>query len=157
MRQHSRFHLASTSAAAVGLSVAAGVSSAVTVAIIGRFGVQIGVFPALVFTSTVGMLGTVAALLFVPKGFDQFFAGLRAPRWMWMSGLLGTFFGTAIIFAGPRVGITATIALAIAGQIGAGVIIDRFGIFGMSRIALTRSRILAIVLLAGGSLLALHR
>ena len=70
-------------------------------------------------------------------------------------GPLATLFGLSI-FAGPRIGITSTIALAIAGQVASGAIIDHFGAFGLAKIpASTRARVISVLLLAGGSTLTL--
>ncbi len=143
--------------AAVGLSLVAGAANAGMIAVVGRFGVRIGILPALAFTSTIGAVAAIAALPLIHRGFHQLLAGFRAPAWMWFAGLLGTLFGFSIIFAGPRIGTTPTIALAIAGQVAVGATIDRFGIFGLARIGLTPPRILAILLLIGGSVLTLHR
>ena len=40
-----------------------------------------------------------------------------------------------ITFAQPRIGATATIGILIAGQLVMGAVIDRFGLFGVDRIA----------------------
>jgi len=57
----------------------------------------------------------------------------------------------------PRIGTTATIALLVAGQLVAGTVIDRFGLFGFERIALSGPRVLGIALLAAGAALTLKR
>ena len=49
-------------------------------------------------------------------------------------GLLVVF---SITFAQPRIGATTTIGILIAGQLAMGVLIDRFGLFGVER---SRSR-----------------
>jgi len=148
--------LAPGSAAVVGLSFVAGAINGVIIAVVGRFGVRIGILPALAFTSAVGAVAAIASLPLIDKGFRRLLAGFRAPAWMWLAGLLGPLFGFSIILAGPRIGITPTIALAVAGQIAVGAIVDRFGIFRLARIRLTPSRILAILLLIVGSVLTLH-
>jgi transporter family-2 protein len=57
----------------------------------------------------------------------------------------------------PRLGATATIALLISGQLAMGAAIDRYGWFGVERVALTWPRALGILLLAAGAALALRR
>jgi len=45
----------------------------------------------------------------------------------------------------------------VAGQLVAGTVIDRFGLFGFERIALTWPRALGIAMLAAGAALTLRR
>ena len=62
-----------------------------------------------------------------------------------------------ITFAGPRIGTAATIGLLIAGQLVMGAVIDRFGLFGLDRMALHWPRVLGIVLLGVGAALSLKK
>jgi transporter family-2 protein len=57
----------------------------------------------------------------------------------------------------PRIGVTATIGLLIAGQLAMGAAIDRYGWFGVERVPLTWLRVLGVLLLAAGAVLALRR
>ena len=73
------------------------------------------------------------------------------------------FIGTAIVVVlaitvvTPRIGATATIGLLIAGQLAMGVLIDRYGWFGVEQVPLNWPRIVGVLLLAVGALLALRR
>ena len=69
-------------------------------------------------------------------------------------GLLVVF---SITFAQPRIGATSTIAILIAGQLVMGVVIDRFGLFGVEQIALSWTRLLGVGLLAAGAALSLAK
>ena len=62
--------------------------------------------------------------------------------------VLGTFIVFTITVVSPRIGTTATIALLVTGQLAAGTAIDRYGLFGFERIALSLPRALGIALLA---------
>src|SRR5579859_766042 len=104
-------------AVAIGLSLLAGAANGATIAVLGRFGVRIGVIPAVAFASTVGAIAAIATLPLVRNGVSGFATAFRVPRWMWMAGVIGPIFGVSVVFAGPRIGITPTIALAIAGQV----------------------------------------
>ena len=57
----------------------------------------------------------------------------------------------------PRIGATATIGLLIAGQLAMGVLIDRYGWFGVEQVPLDWPRIVGVLLLAVGALLALRK
>ena len=76
---------------------------------------------------------------------------------MWIGGLMGLTVVTAITFAQPRIGATATIGILIAGQILMGAIIDRFGLFGVQQIAISPVRTIGIALLGIGAALSLVR
>ena len=62
------------------------------------------------------------------------------------------------IEGGPLLGIVIlTIGLLIAGQLAMGVLIDRYGWFGVEQVPLSWPRVLGVLLLAVGALLALRR
>lgn len=63
----------------------------------------------------------------------------------------------SITFAQQRIGATATIGILIAGQLAMGAVIDRFGLFGVERIAISPPRGVGIVLLGIGAALSLVR
>ena len=69
--------------------------------------------------------------------------------------------GVLVVFSitvcAPRIGATATIGILIAGQLAMGVVIDRFGLFGVEQVELTWPRLLGVALLAVGAGLALYR
>jgi transporter family-2 protein len=69
-------------------------------------------------------------------------------------GLLVVF---TITYAGPRIGVAATVGILIAGQLVMGAAIDRWGLFGSQQIRLHWPRLLDIVLLAVGSALSLRK
>ena len=61
---------------------------------------------------------------------------------------MGVFIVFSITVAGPRIGIVATTAFLIAAQFGLAAAIDRYGWFGVERVATTWPRIVGIALLA---------
>jgi transporter family-2 protein len=63
----------------------------------------------------------------------------------------------AITVGPPRIGVTATIAIVIAGNLVSAALIDRFGLFGVERVGVTWPRVLGFVLLALGAALTLKR
>jgi bacterial/archaeal transporter family-2 protein len=142
---------------AVALAVLAGLAGSVQVAVMGRFGGRIGVFEALSFSTAVQLLFSLLLLLAARGGIGGLHHVFRTPAWMWIGGLMGLTVVTAITFAQPRIGATATIGILIAGQILMGAIIDRYGLFGVDRIAISPVRALGIVLLGIGAALSLVR
>ena len=72
--------------------------------------------------------------------------------------MLGTFIVFTITVESRRgSGRPRQIALLVAGQLAAGAAIDRYGLFGFERIALSWPRALGIALLAAGAALTLKR
>ena len=142
---------------AVALAVLAGLAGSVQVAVMGRFGGRIGVFEALSFSTAVQLAFSLALLLTVRAGFGGLGGVFKTPSWMWIGGLMGLTVVTAITFAQPRIGATATIGILIAGQILMGAVIDRFGLFGVEQIALSPVRVAGIALLGIGAALSLVR
>jgi bacterial/archaeal transporter family-2 protein len=145
------------SAIAVALSIAAGMAGSVQVAVMSRFGDRVGILEALAFAALGTALITAVVLLVVRHSFDGYAAAARQPPWLWIGALMGAIVVFSITFAGPRLGTAATIGLLIAGQLAMGAAIDRFGLFGVDRIALHWPRVIGIVLLAAGAALSLRK
>jgi transporter family-2 protein len=145
------------SSLAVALAVLAGLAGSVQVAVMGRFGGRIGVFEALTFSTAVQLVFSVVILVAARGGVGGLPQTFKTPAWMWIGGLMGLTVVTAITFAQPRIGATATIGILIAGQILMGAIIDRFGLFGVDQIAISPARGLGIALLGIGAALSLVR
>jgi len=144
-------------AAAVALTVLAGLAGSVQVAVMGRFGGRVGVLEALTFATGIQLAFSVAILLVARLGTGGLGEAFRAPSWMWLGGLMGLTVVFTITFAQPRIGATATIGILIAGQLVMGAVIDRFGLFGVDQIAISWPRALGIALLGVGAALSLAR
>jgi transporter family-2 protein len=142
---------------AVALAILAGLAGSVQVAVMGRFGSRIGVLEALSFSTAVQLAFSLLLLLVVRTGVGGLPSALKTPAWMWIGGLMGLTVVTAITFAQPRIGATATIGILIAGQILMGAVIDRYGLFGVDQIALSPARVVGIALLGIGAALSLVR
>ena len=149
--------MSGATAIAVALATFAGVAGSIQIAIMGRFGERVGVLEALAFSTLVTTVIAAAALLVLRQSLGGYAAAMRQPAWLWLGGLMGFFIVFTITVAAPRIGTAATIGLLIAGQLAMGVVIDRFGLFGLDRIDLTWPRVLGIALLAAGAALSLHR
>ena len=97
-------------------------------------------------------------LLVLRQSLAGFGDALRSPWWYWVGGGgMGVVVVLSITVVTPRIGAAATIGLLIAGQLAMGVVIDTYGLFGVDKVALSWPRILGVLLLAVGALLALRR
>ena len=124
----------------------------------GRFGQRIGTFEALAANLALSTLIAITVLLVLRQSLAGFGDALRAPWWYWIGGGgMGVVVVLTITVVTPRLGAAATIGLLIAGQLAMGVAIDRYGWFGVDQVALTWPRVLGVLLLAAGALLALRR
>jgi transporter family-2 protein len=149
--------MASGSAVAVVVASAAGLGGAVQAAVMGELGDRVGIVPAVAVSVIVSLACGMVALLV----WERSFAGLRAaahePAWLWIGGLMSVFIIFAVTIGPPRIGVTATVAVVIAGNLVSAAIIDRFGLFGVDRVGLGWPRVLGFVLLAAGAALTLKR
>lgn len=70
--------------------------------------------------------------------------------WHWTGGLLGAYFVYSLVYLSPRVGASMVVALILAGQILAAVVLDHFGLVGYEVRSVTPVRLVGIALLAVG-------
>jgi bacterial/archaeal transporter family-2 protein len=139
------------------LAVAAGLAGSIQVALMSRLGERIGVLEALAF-ATAATAGIALVILVLARGsLAGFGQAVHQPWWMLLGGIMGLIIVFTITFAGPRIGVAATVGILIAGQLVMGAVIDRWGLFGSERIALHWPRVLGIVLLAAGAALSLRK
>jgi len=77
----------------------------------------------------------------------------KAPLWMWAGGAFGVCFVALAVMLLPKLGASGFVALALAGQVIASMLLDHFGLFGLLEKQLTLSRFLGALLLIGGVVL----
>jgi transporter family-2 protein len=147
----------SGSALATGLAVVAGLAGSVQVALMSRLGERIGVLEALAFSAAVTAGLAVVILVLAHQSLGGFVGAVHQPWWMLLGGVMGLLIVFTVTYAGPRIGVAATVGILIAGQLAMGAAIDRWGLFGSERIALHWPRLLGIALLAAGAALSLRK
>lgn len=145
------------SALATVLAVAAGLAGSVQVALMSRLGERIGVFQALGFSTLLTAVLALALLVLTRRSVAGYERALHQPWWMLLGGVMGLLIVFTVTYAGPRIGVAATVGILIAGQLVAGAAIDKWGLFGSARIALHWPRLLGIALLAAGAALSLKK
>jgi transporter family-2 protein len=145
----------SGSAAAATLAVAAGLAGSIQVAVMSRLGARIGVVEALAFSTALTAALALVILLLARGSLGGFGRAVHQPWWMLTGGVMGLLIVFTVTFAGPRIGVAATVGILIAGQLVMGAAIDRWGLFGSNRIPLHWPRLLGLALLAAGATLSL--
>jgi transporter family-2 protein len=123
----------------------------------GELGERVGIVPAVALSVIVAFLCGIAALLVWERSFSGVRAALHEPAWLWIGGLMSIFIVFAVTVGPPRIGVTATVALVIAGNLLSAAVIDRYGLFGQDVISIDRWRLLGLLLLAVGAALTLSR
>ena len=122
-----------------------------------RLGDRVGSLEAVATASLVGAAIALAVLLLVRRSAAGVGDALAGPKWMLLGGVMSALIILAITVAGPRIGVVATTATLIAAQFSLATVIDRYGWFGVERIAVTWPRVLGIGLLFAGAALTLRR
>jgi transporter family-2 protein len=148
--------MSSTGLAAV-LASAAGFGGAVQIAVQGRLGDRVGSLEAVATASLIGAVVALGVLVLARRSFAGVGDALGAPKWMLLGGVMSALIILAITVAGPRIGIVATTAVLIAAQFTLASVIDRYGWFGVERIALSWTRVVGVGLLFLGTALVLRR
>ena len=109
-----------------------------------------------VLNFAVGLVALVAvALVSAPRPPPSSFATL--PAWAWTGGLLGAAYVASTTILGPRLGATPLLALVLAGQLVAAVIVDHYGMVGFPQHSFGWGRGLGIALLSAGALLIMRK
>lgn len=102
-------------------------------------------------------VGTIALVLFTLLGArssTNLSALQTMPLYMLLGGgLLGAVFVTVNLWLAPKIGIAAVMALGIAGQLCAALLIDRFGLFELLERELSIGRVGGAVLVLVGALM----
>jgi bacterial/archaeal transporter family-2 protein len=148
--------MSSTAFAAL-LAAIAGLGGAIQIAVQGRLGDRVGSIEAMATASLIGAAVAVVVLLLARRSVGGIGDAVAAPKWMLLGGVMSALIILAITIAGPRIGVVATTAVLIAAQFTLATIIDRFGWFGIDRIAVSWPRVLGLAFLFVGAALTLRR
>lgn len=76
-----------------------------------------------------------------------------APWWAWFGGLYGAAFVAALAFATPRLGLAATLTMAIGAQVVTALVLDRYGMLGLEQQPISWGRLGGVALVLIGVLL----
>lgn len=104
-----------------------------------------GTYESAFLTFATGALVLFLLILFFGKG--DVLALLDAPKWQLSAVWFGVGYLFLTVLAVPKIGVIAANISTVIGQLSAGIIIDHFGFFGGTQIALDWKRGLAIVLM----------
>jgi len=94
------------------------------------------------------ILAVAAALLFKPLPSGNRLG--HAPWWVWIGGAFGAFYVVASIVAAPRLGAATVVAVIVAGQSLASVVVDHYGWVGFEPRHVSAGRLVGMALVGSG-------
>ena len=94
------------------------------------------------------LLAVAAALVFKP--LPSWSRLGDAPWWVWLGGALGAFYVAGSIVSAPRLGAAALVAVIVAGQSFASIVVDHFGWVGFESKPIGAGRLLGMTLVGAG-------
>ena len=100
-----------------------------------------------------GITLTVLLCLVWAKGFPKPGDFRGAAWWEYAGGVLGVLMVTCSLVFAPRVGGATWLALLVAAQLSAALVLDHFGLVGYPVRPVTAMRVLGVALVAGGAVL----
>jgi bacterial/archaeal transporter family-2 protein len=98
----------------------------------------------------VGTIVLLVAAAFVFKPLPSWAKLGNAPWWVWVGGILGAFYVAASIVTAPKLGAAQLVALVVAGQALASLVVDQFGWVGFETKHISVGRALGMGLVFAG-------
>ena len=98
----------------------------------------------------VGTLALAVAMLVAYRDWPPVGRMSSAPWWVWVGGLLGAFYVLGSVVAAPRLGAATLVAVILAGQAFASLVVDHYGWVGFEENPITPGRLAGIALVAVG-------
>ena len=131
------------------LAIAAGVAAALQAATNAGLSKSAGLGPALVVNTVVVLIGALG--LWAALGAKTTFFPESVPSAFYLGGVYGFVIIASLAFVFPKIGAAYAIALMVAGQCGAALVVDHFGLVGMPRDPVTTQRVIGVALVAAGA------
>ena len=105
---------------------------------------------AVLVSFAVGTLALLAVVLAFFRGWPGSTEVGGAPWWVWVGGLLGAFYVAGSIVVAPKIGAVTLVAVLLAGQAVASLLVDQYGWVGFPEHPITPGRLAGIALVAVG-------
>ncbi|MET3055188.1 MULTISPECIES: DMT family transporter [Pseudomonas] len=100
----------------------------------------------------VSVLMVIPALLVMRAPLPQVAALAQAPWWAWLGGVAGVAYITAALMLTPRLGAAGFIVCVIAGQVVSSLLIDQWGLMGLTQRPVNSLRLAGVGLIVLGML-----
>ncbi len=136
---------------AVLIGLLGGVAVGIQTPVSGTMGQRVGSIAASLIIHVGGALISLVILLM--RGGENIGQWRALPWYALGAGVFGVILYLTINVSFPRVGATTAIVLIIVGQLMTGLVIDQFGLLGVTPRPIDLSRVVAVVLLFSGAFL----
>src|SRR3954451_19545791 len=135
---------------ALALTIAASALVAAQAPINSHLGKAVGTFQAAFVSFGIGTLALSVIVLFAAGGYGAI--DLGSVRWYYLTGgLLGVVFVSTLLVTVRPLGASGILAAGLVGQLTASVIIDKYGLLGLERTAISANRVIGLALVAAGA------
>jgi bacterial/archaeal transporter family-2 protein len=129
----------------------AGIAMAIQGSINAALGKIIGLLEATFIVHIVGTIIIVLSLFLLGLGRGNFGHLPRVPWYLYLGGLFGVIIIYGVVASIPRLGVATATTSIIVGQVGAALVIDHFGFFGLEQVHFTWVKAVGVALLALGA------
>lgn len=135
------------------MGIGAGMLSAVQFAINGELG---SILHSPVRAAFVSFLVGIITLLAIVSLKERTFAGVKntfnenAPWWIWIGGILGSFYVLINAYLVGKVGTGQTVIFVLLGQVTGSLLVERLGLFGSTKNKIAMVQILGLILMVAG-------
>jgi bacterial/archaeal transporter family-2 protein len=142
---------------AVLLTAAAGIFVGLQAPVNSRLGKEIGSLQAATVSFAVGLLALIVITSVSSGGISGVVHAGRAPWWALIGGVLGAFYVSVALITVRTLGLSTLTAIVVAGQLAIAVVVDRFGLLGITKQHIGAPRIIGLVFLLVGVVLVVRR
>lgn len=132
------------------LALLTGVAMSTQAAVNTKLSTYVGNVPAAFISFATGTIALFVFVLLSGASVSDLWKAKDAPLIAWIGGVLGVFFVLVMINAVPRIGVALSFSLAIAGQMLTSLVIDHFGLFGVTERSIGVMRVLGVLLIVAG-------
>lgn len=101
----------------------------------------------------VSAIVVIAALLILKVQAPSISRALDGSWWIWIGGILGAIYVGSAAVVTPKIGAGGFIILVVAGQVLIALLMDHFGLMGLTSKPITYMKIIGAVMILGGVLL----
>jgi transporter family-2 protein len=105
---------------------------------------------ATLISFVVGTLALAVVMLAAERDWPPLARMESAPWWVWVGGLLGAFYVLGSVVAAPKLGAATLVAVILAGQAVASLLVDHFGWVGFEENPVTPGRLAGVAFVAVG-------
>ena len=111
----------------------------------GNLGKKIGTIESTYLSFFTGTVLLTIVVIFLGDG--NLFKITEAPAWQWICAIFGFIFIFVTAFSVPKIGVTATNATIVIGQLITSMVVDHFGWFGSDVTPFTMKRLIGVLLM----------